>query len=1343
MCSQKQFLSFCKCLAVAAVFLFFAVFGIKPANADAFTFESLKNFLESASNTNISFSSANYAVAGAPYSITASSVAGSIKTLTFGYGNYTLDAELYIGRITNDKNLTLNFYAPNTDTVLTFTNFKTIDTVGGGVFRQNADAATTSNISFDGALGVKFIDNITMNFFDNFGGGGAIYNSAQGGNGAASFNFGGLAQFLGNSVNFDGSLVDNTTSNNLNYGGGGAILNTVSGSNSNASFTFGGLTEFTGNSSNFNGTWRINFLNAGHSVAAYAPGGAAIYNSVSGGSNISSFTFGGLTKFTGNSANFDGEWHINFIGSNNTLSIYGGGGAAIYNTIQGGKASFAFNDAAEFTGNSTSFNGILDIDYTSTMNTVHKNGRGGAAIYNTINNNGVASFTFGGLAKFNSNFAQGTGIDAYGGAIYNNAQSGNTSFAFAGFAEFSDNYTHATNSNAQGGAIYSYLNNNANISFAFNNSASFIRNSAKGIGSGYSGGYGGAIYNTLFNGAKSSFTFNSLASFEGNSINKGITAGGFGYGGAIYNNPFFSSNASFTFGDRAKFIGNYGLGSVRGGAIYSSSIDQSTSTFTFESPAEFTGNYVQGGNVFAGAIYSEGSFSNYGPSYYSSDIFVFEDSAEFTGNYAIGNYMSYGGAIAAVSNGSIIFNGTTRFANNYVAAGGLLEGVNAFGGAIYVGSAKITFNIAAGDSVLFSGNLASGAPNDIYLDLGASLIINSTGSVVMEGGILSHEMTGADNSIKVEKNGSGLWVLGGRNEIYGDVYLNGGALSFLKTYADKNTVKTVYKGDKLSVGVNAALDLSRNGLSEFVISNETASGWLDKVEVSSFAINGGSVYVDIKNDGKSDQIITVGAVLDDMQLYYRPRYGVYESGTIYDIVISTLQINTNGNYNVIIDSRALVFQNGSLSAQGMFSNDDKKFQIKLMNDATVRTTVVSSDFLSVDSVRSFNQKSVANALDVWTHRYIAGGGQDNAFTDMLQDVSFSAGAVIDQFTKEATAYFLSNILRQPGLDESSREIYGAIEQAGAWANFFGEINSIGDNDNSGKYENSAAGATVGYNIALNNNLVVGAFGKYRADSAKQAASKANINSFGGGLYAQTKTEVWDLKLLVNAMQNKYDISRNIDVAIYGGVAKSSFDGLTIGGDLEFGLKVNIAKYEGLTFRPFAGLQVAQVSYEDIKETGSSQLNSVIGGGSYSRTVARIGAGLERNLQKYKWYARADLRALVSANDGKIEQKLLDAGAAFDAFEVKGYKESILKAGIAVGGSVELSQIFSLFGGLQGLLGDEYVEGQVNAGLKIEFGGNAAAEIAKHTELSPISAQSFNKIDDDMNDMPDDLQNALR
>ena len=285
--------------------------------------------------------------------------------------------------------------------------------------------------------------------------------------------------------------------------------------------------------------------------------------------------------------------------------------------------------------------------------------------------------------KFDSFGNVRTGLNARGGAIYNDGTIGDIT------GDFTGNYAQSTSSFASGGAIFNTgskatigdINGDFSGNYAQSTSGSAI---------------GGAIFNQF--GSIS----NIRGDFSGNFVQSDSD---YANGGAIYNYG--------TIGDiSGDFSDNYAQSdsfSAIGGAIF----NQFGSISNIR--GDFSGNFVQSesGIAIGGAIVNYGTIN---------DI-----TGDFTKNYAKSDSDSANGG-AIVTDGTLTLTNSS-FYDNYVQTGASkdsVEGQLTQGGAIY-NAGDLTIRADAGQSI-FSGNKviwADGKDSSAIFQDGGTLTLDS------------------------------------------------------------------------------------------------------------------------------------------------------------------------------------------------------------------------------------------------------------------------------------------------------------------------------------------------------------------------------------------------------------------------------------------------------------------------------------------------------------------------------------------------------------------------------------------------------------------------------------------
>ena len=342
--------------------------------------------------------------------------------------------------------------------------------------------------------------------------------------------------------------------------------------------------------------------------------------------------------------------------------------------------------------------------------------------------NNTASLNFKNQVTFEQNKASGIKVPALGGAISNTG-----TLTFEGISTFTGNTASATGSHTRGGAISNYGESaitTFNKDTVFKNTTISTK-AYKNTDGTYAVGSaeGGAINNYL-----GTVTFKEKSTFEGN---KASSEGQHIHGGVFHNT---GASATTTFTKEAIFKNstvsakavqnpNESITTVQ---IHGGAINNYLGRTSFLDKVTFEGNTasVEGGNIYASAVYNEAS----------SSVLSFNGDVIFKNNTATakpiiktdGTVVGGGVLGGALSNsGTVTFSGLATFEGNTVSG----EGYSASGAGIYnSGTAgKITFNKEA----IFKNNTAtSKAISDGTTATGGSTngsaILNNDGTIIFK-----------------------------------------------------------------------------------------------------------------------------------------------------------------------------------------------------------------------------------------------------------------------------------------------------------------------------------------------------------------------------------------------------------------------------------------------------------------------------------------------------------------------------------------------------------------------------------------------------------------------------------
>ncbi|MCL2144299.1 MAG: autotransporter domain-containing protein [Endomicrobia bacterium] len=1031
---------------------------------------------------------------------------------------------------------------------------------------------------------------------------------------------------------------------------------------------------------------------------------------------VSNLTFESFSK-TVNTVNSVGGSVFNISDSTLTLTnvtIQNSQGLASQSRNISGGAVYASNSALYLN------------DVTFSSNNVHIigdwSGTSGGAMY--IEN--FSQAVFGGLTTvFEDNYSRGMIYGSHGGAVYADNSSldfnaVNTIFANS-LVVMQDRGGSNTNwGQAFGGAIYG---KNSVITFA--NSVSFSTSSAFAGERESFYARGGAIYVE-----NSTLTFSGTAMFNNSSAAILYTWDSVYYGdasgGAIYADNSVINFASVTFNDSSANAqapsSAYG---AFGGALYAAG---NAALINFNGPAYFTFNQ---------SVSSGGAVSNGGAIYSANGAQInFLNESVFIGNNTFGS----GGAIYNNNNGDInfinsavifssntayqggaVYNGGNSFAdfasslvnfiNNSADIGGAIYAFNGSntnfgggevnfldneagdkGGALYISGSAIIFDTDGG-TVTFTGNKAGGKPNDVYMDAGAQLNISGSNAIKFEGGILSDT---SGTGIEINKSGTGAMYLGGENQVWGDFNISGGDIVMLAS--------ATYMGKALELGSASALDMH----------NAT----VNKVEVNGNFESKTDLKMDIFSNGDNDEIKAGSAVIN---------------GNI-DIFAGVGTYN-NKEYELIITSNNLtgIFISSSINSRGI--NYEIRYGggiVRLIVDGIVRT-----DFGALKPL-TYNQSQTASAFDKMS---VNPGNWGTILTDMkskLDSNTASSIAEVKNFLAQTSGYFLANVIRNIAADSPNNEVYDKIRgrdagmprgevtnnNSGLWVQLKGGVESFKKDENSLEdYRDMSMGVMFGFDGFLEEqfaggDIMWGVYGRINKDNIEQGKHKADGNKNGLGLYGGYIKEGWELKAMLLGSYDRFNTER----MTYGGqYAKGEIKAMTVSADLEGSIRIRLT--EDMKLKPYGAIEAESVMYGGFKERGAGQYNLDTKEGSYLRSAARAGMGLDYERGIWIWYANAEGKYIIEGTKPEIDSEFERTGADFKS---RGTEEGKIEMGIGTGGEVRIGEKWKAFANVKYYSGERYENMYGNIGVRYLIGekkeNNAAEGYIKEAKANTREAE---------------------
>lgn len=1153
----------------------------------------------------------------------------------------------------------------------------------GADIHRNSSTVNGGAIFLDGAAVANFTETALRAFENKAANGGFLYLA---GSGIANF---GSVWLESNTATGNGGAIYAGTGSRLVFSGSTTVIsNNTADLNGGAIYLAGSVTaNFINTYLHAYGNRALNggflFINSGTSMfgsvllesnTATGNGGA-----ISAGSGSNLLFLGANSTISNNTAHQNGgaiylartataNFENTYLLANDNKAVDGG---FLYSA--GGSATFG---TADLINNTASRNGGAiyaepgsNLTFSSTTVNISYNhaGESGGAIYasnagvnftSTILRASSNTAVIGGFLysenSQNLNFANvylnGNTSSGDGGAFYLK----NSHAYFSGSAmDFNSN--RATGNTSRGGVFFL---DGSTVTFT-NASAIFLNNSAAS---------GGAMY--LMSGSSASFR-NKTTDFSNNKAHHGS-------GGAIY---AAGTNTLLSFsGETVEFFHNSATND--GGAVYLNSGAKAS----FGSYSSFVNNSAVNGGAFA--VSGAGTSLNFSTG----------TSIIFSNNTASAN----GGALYLNSNAKAVLNsnGLLEFTNNtshqnggavYVAGGSNIEFNNAvfagntasgLGGALYAEGSQasvstVVFNTSYGKQSEFSGNKAGGISNAVYAGSYSEIYFNTAfgGNVEMRDGIAGS----ADNAAMIFSGGGNFNLYANSVYNYADIIIRSGNFN-------------IKEGANLS-----ARDFTNDARSVFSMKDGHAS----TLTVNNF-YSYGRLNMDIFANEGSDQIKSGGNVT------------LSSVTSVLNVTMDSSDTNFRKKiYKLIYYGGDLNVKFSSVIVDGISLSSNPKINYGDFVDNWITLTLfgdrMTTDFGKLKGL-SFNQKQTAMVYDIFSEN-------SSGDLDIIISLVESEGDAKSQrrALSQASGYFLSNVIRSGGSSGGSNEIYARINKEehdlgdkGIWVQ--GKINTVsnkGDDNSPEDYSDTTIGAAVGYDMLISNkNLILGVYGKFnKHDISQDPGNTADVVNAGLGVYGGYVKSGWEIKALLSGSVDNYSTERNISFA--GRKAKADFSGMTINADIEGALKMELNEKTKLKY--YAGLEVLNSNYDEIKESGAQSLSLTVYSDSYQRMSGRVGLGIDQNRDVFDWYVNAEYKLLLEGNLPEIEGMFEGTDIIFKS---KGSEEGKGIIGAKAGGSVNVTGNLKLFANTALYTADKYQNIYGSLGVKWFFQSPAFSKADK-------------------------------
>ena len=295
-------------------------------------------------------------------------------------------------------------------------------------------------------------------------------------------------------------------------------------------------------------------------------------------------------------------------------------------------------------------------------------------------------------------------------------------------------------------------------------------------------------------------------------------------------------------------------------------------------------------------------------------------------------------------------------------------------------------------------------------------------------------------------------------------------------------------------------------------------------------------------------------------------------------------------------------------------------------------------------------------------------------------------------------------MRNAAADIASKQIFDKIRNhdekditsSGLWVQLRGNREIwYGDENSLGHYKDASYGAMVGFDRYIDEkSKMYGIYAGFSKDGIKQELNEADGTRGSLGVYGGLFKEGWEFKGLLLGSMDTFDTRREV----LGLFAEGTIDAVTVSADAEGALKFELTEHTA--FRPFVGIDAANVNYRSFDEKGAGLYNLNVSGGNYFRSSARLGAGIEYERKKWSLYTSAEARYLITGNKPEVESVFENTDIEFRS---RGTAEGTIAGGLNAGVEAKVADNLRAFANANVTAADRYGYYGGNIGVRYVFG----------------------------------------
>ena len=341
---------------------------------------------------------------------------------------------------------------------------------------------------------------------------------------------------------------------------------------------------------------------------------------------------------------------------------------------------------------------------------------------------------------------------------------------------------------------------------------------------------------------------------------------------------------------------------------------------------------------------------------------------------------------------------------------------------------------------------------------------------------------------------------------------------------------------------------------------------------------------------------------------------------------------------------------------------------------------------------SRNQSEVARAIDAVSTGYE--GDITNALLQYEQlgglnpqgVTPINAASTLQSALDDTDGVLYANSALTPLFNAKTAHVYDRIAKrnpsAGkcstchdnVWAEYYSQYDKVYSDANSPRFTNNMTGVLVGYDRSSDEALL-GVYGGAGKSDLRQQNDTMDIDDVSLGIYGGYRPGNWVFKGTLFGGYQTYHGKRSINFMARN--AEGKYHGLNMALDLEGGY--DIAVYDWLNLKPFAGILGNYTHLKSFTETGAGALNLHVESKNQFNTQARLGVQLEGKIGKrFNWYGSAAVKQFIGGDYAKLHMSL----------DLPGTRMEIISAELGrtyfsgqVGVSYALTNHWTVFGNL--------------------------------------------------------------